>query len=127
MFIKYCLVKQKSGTILDRLNNERDQYDRLTTEHRDMQVKYYEMKQKYDDMNDKMQFLSKESNIDFTEIEEALIIVKERRANKNTDEFLNQVDSEKVKIYQRKLIDLEAQIVELIGNVWDILLANGLI
>jgi hypothetical protein len=26
---------------------------------REMQIKYYEMKQKYDDMNDKMQFLSK--------------------------------------------------------------------
>ena len=26
---------------------------------RDMQVKYYEMKQKYDDMNEKMMFLSK--------------------------------------------------------------------
>lgn len=26
---------------------------------RDMQVKYYEMKQKYDDMNEKMMFFSK--------------------------------------------------------------------
>jgi protein fantom len=87
----------EKGTILDRLNNERDQYDKLSNEHREMQVKYYEMKQKYDDMNEKMLFLSKESNVDFTEIEEALIIVKERRANRNSDEFLNIVDSEKIK------------------------------
>jgi hypothetical protein len=36
-----------------------DQYDKLNNEMREMQIKYYEMKQKYDDMNDKMQFLSK--------------------------------------------------------------------
>jgi hypothetical protein len=49
----------EKGTILDKLNNERDQYDKLNTEMRDVQVKYFEMKQKYDDMNEKMQFLSK--------------------------------------------------------------------
>ena len=87
----------EKGTILDRLNNEREQYDKLTAEHRDMQVKYFDMKQKFDDMNEKMLFLSRESNIDFTEIEEALIIVKEKRASKNTDDFLSQVDSEKIK------------------------------
>ncbi len=39
-----------------------------------------------------------ESNIDFSEIEEALILVKEKRANKNkNEEFLNIVDAEKIK------------------------------
>lgn len=43
-------------------------------------------------------FNLKESNIDFSEIEEALILVKERRANRNrNDEFLNVVDAEKIK------------------------------
>ena len=49
----------EKGSILDRLTNERDQYDKLNNEMREMQVKYYEMKQKFDDMNEKMQFLSK--------------------------------------------------------------------
>ncbi len=49
----------EKGSILDRLTAEREQYDKLNTESRDMQVKYYEMKQKYDDMNEKMQFLSR--------------------------------------------------------------------
>ena len=49
----------EKGSILDRLNNERDQYDKLSGEHREMQVKYYEMKQKHDEMNEKMLFLSK--------------------------------------------------------------------
>ena len=43
-------------------------------------------------------FNLKESNIVFIEIEEALILVKERRANRNrNDEFLNVVDAEKIK------------------------------
>ncbi len=49
----------EKGTILDKLNNERDQYDKLNGDMRDMQIKYFEMKQKYDDINEKMQFLSK--------------------------------------------------------------------
>jgi protein fantom len=49
----------EKGTILDRLNAERDQYDKLNTEMKDNQLKYYEMKQKYDEMNEKMMFLSK--------------------------------------------------------------------
>ena len=35
----------EKGSILDRLTNERDQYDKLNNEMREMQVKYYEMKQ----------------------------------------------------------------------------------
>jgi len=38
-----------------------EQYDKLNAETRDIQVKYYEMKQKYDEMNEKMSFLSKVS------------------------------------------------------------------
>lgn len=49
----------EKGNILDRLTAEREQYDRLNNESREMQVKYYEMKQKFDDMNEKMQFLSR--------------------------------------------------------------------
>ena len=97
-----------------------EQYDKLNNESRDMQVKYLDMKQKYDEMNEKLLFLSKviknfllfskllmilirnylnqESNIDFTEIEEALILVRERRSNnKPSDEFSHLIDSEKIK------------------------------
>lgn len=107
----------EKGTILDRLNSERDQYDKLNSEMREMQIKYYEMKQKYDEMSEKMQFLSRESNIDFSEIEEALILVKERKTNKNTDEFLGMVDSEKVKAYQRKIVDLECTLAETVSEL----------
>ncbi len=77
------------------------------------------MKQKYDDMNEKMQFLSKESKIDFKEIEEALVIVKDRRLNKGKpgDEFLGQVDAEKIKIIQRKSVNLEAELAETLGEL----------
>lgn len=38
-----------------------EQYDKLNAETREFQVKYYEMKQKYEEMNEKMSFLSKVS------------------------------------------------------------------
>ncbi|CAF0828349.1 unnamed protein product [Brachionus calyciflorus] len=107
----------EKGSILDKLNSERDHYDKLNSEMREIQIKYYDMKQKYDEMNEKMLFLNKESNIDFTEIEEALILVKERRANKNTDEFLGMVDSEKIKAYQRKIVDLECSLSETVSEL----------
>jgi len=85
---------------------------------RETQVKYYEMKQKYDDMSEKMHFLSKESNIDFSEIEEALILVRERRTRRsNEDEFTGKLDAERAKAYQRKIVDLEAQLAETIGEL----------
>lgn len=107
----------EKGSILDKLNSERDQYDKLNSEMREMQIKYYEMKQKYDEMNEKMIFLSKESNIDFSEIEEALILVKEKKANNHSDEFFGMVDAEKVKVYQRKIVDLECTLAETVSEL----------
>lgn len=107
----------EKGSILDKLNSERDQYDKLNSEMREMQIKYYEMKQKYDEMNEKMMFLSKESNIDFSEIEEALILVKEKKANNHSDEFFGMVDGEKVKAYQRKIVDLECTLAETVSEL----------
>jgi hypothetical protein len=63
----------------------------------------------------------KESNIDFVEIEEALIIVRQRkeRNNNNDDDYGDSLQSkdEKIKRYQRNLNDLEAQLVETVGEL----------
>ena len=50
-------------------------------------------------------FMLKESAVDFTEIEEALILVKERRTNKSLadDQFTSKVDSEKIKSKKREI------------------------
>lgn len=104
----------EKGSILDKLTIERDNYDKLNTEFRDMQVKYYEMKQRFDDMNDKVNFLSQEGNVDFREIEEALLILKERKASHGREKtgFLADFEGSKDKNYQKIVANLEAQIAE---------------
>ena len=117
----------EKGTILDKLDVERTQYDKLNAELRDFQVKYYDMKQKYDDMSDKMSFLYKESSIDFAAIEEALVLVRERQAQQRAgvangnddhdDRFEHVVDAEKIKAYKRRLLDTEAELADTVAEL----------
>ncbi|CAF4347438.1 unnamed protein product, partial [Rotaria magnacalcarata] len=44
------------GTLLDRLTLEKDSNKKTDDEHRAMHLKYLEMKEKYDDLAEKMKF-----------------------------------------------------------------------
>lgn len=105
----------EKGSILDKLTAERTSYDKLNNEFREMQVKYYEMKQKFDDMNEKIQFLSHEGNYDYKEIEEALIIVKERKTKKT--DFVSDFENGKSKSLQRKINEMEAYLAETVREL----------
>ncbi len=109
---------QEKGSILDKLTHERHSYDSINSEHRQLQIKYYEIKQKYDDLNEKLKFLNQESSIDFSEIEEALILVKERKASKQKKpEFLNEYEADKADHLKRKLTDMEVQIADTVREL----------
>ena len=56
-----------------------DQYEKLQKENQEIQVKYFEVRQKFEELQEKMRFFTKESAVDFQELEEALIIVKVRK------------------------------------------------
>jgi hypothetical protein len=61
-----------------------------------MHLKYLEMKEKYDDLAEKMKFFERESDISMKEIEEALIILRERKQRQAPNfDFLQKVDDEK--------------------------------
>lgn len=106
----------EKGTILDKLTSERNSYDKLNTEFREMQIKYYDMKQKYDDMNDKLQFLNQEGNFDYKEVEEALIIVKEKKNKKRVD-FVGEFEEGKGKLLQKKIAQMEAELAETVREL----------
>ena len=53
-----------------------EQYEKLQKENQQLQVNYYQVRQQLDELQDKMRFFTKESAIDFQELEEALIIIK---------------------------------------------------
>ncbi|CAF3169233.1 unnamed protein product [Rotaria socialis] len=101
------------GTLLDRLTLEKDSNKRTDDEHRAMHLKYLEMKEKYDDLAEKMKFFERESDINMKEIEEALIILRQRKQRQEPNfEFLQKVDDEKGKNLNRRLLELESQLAE---------------
>lgn len=83
------------NTLLDKLNEEREHYEKLQKENREMQVKYYAVRQQLEELQEKMKFFTKESAVDWGEMEEALVLVKKRKERGTQDlEFLEKVDDE---------------------------------
>ncbi|XP_052817311.1 protein fantom-like isoform X2 [Mya arenaria] len=108
----------EKGGILDKLAIEKDQYDRMTSEHRTMQLEHFQLREKYDDLVEKMKFFTKESAVDFTEIEEALVLVKQKKQKLTAHpEFLHRVDEELDKDAQRRLLDLQAEYAETVHEL----------
>lgn len=48
----------------------------MQKENRELQVKYYQVRQQLEELQEKMKFFTKESALDWQELEEALILVK---------------------------------------------------
>ncbi|XP_053402324.1 protein fantom-like isoform X7 [Mercenaria mercenaria] len=108
----------EKGGILDKLAIEKDQYDKMAAEYREMQINHYQLKENYDDLVEKMKFFTKESAVDFTEIEEALVLVKQKKQQlKAHPEFLQRVDDELEKDAQRRLLDLQAEYAETVHEL----------
>ncbi|XP_033626403.1 protein fantom-like isoform X2 [Asterias rubens] len=106
------------NTLLDRLNEEREQYEKLQKENQQLQVNYYQVRQQLDELQDKMRFFTKESAIDFQELEEALIIVKKRKEKVSQDlEFLEKVDEEMNKDLKMQVITLQAEHAETVSEL----------
>ena len=83
----------------------------MEEEHRDMRRQYFQLKEEHDELKDKMSFFTKESAVDFQEIEEALMIVKQRKEQQNQElDFLQRVDDEQGKgiweLYLKRLITI---------------------
>uniref|UniRef100_A0A8B9ICY5 RPGRIP1 like n=1 Tax=Anser brachyrhynchus TaxID=132585 RepID=A0A8B9ICY5_9AVES len=62
--------------ILDKIKVERDQKEKLMQENKDLQICYLENKQQLDELKNHMKCLTKESDVDVTELHEALLLIK---------------------------------------------------
>ncbi|CAF3549757.1 unnamed protein product [Adineta steineri] len=101
------------GNLLDKLTLEKNSNQRTDDEHRTMHLKYLEMKEKYDDLAEKMKFFERESDINMKEIEEALIILRQRKQRQEPNfDFLLKVDDEKAQNVNRRILELESQLAE---------------
>ncbi|CAC5421683.1 RPGRIP1L [Mytilus coruscus] len=108
----------EKGGILDKLARESDQFEKLQQDYRSMQVEHYQLKEEYDDLKEKMRFFTKESAIDFSEIEEALVLVKQKKQKAIPDpDFLQKVDVEISKDEHKQLLEIQAEYAETVHEL----------
>ncbi|KAM6065410.1 protein fantom isoform 2-T3 [Theristicus caerulescens] len=94
--------------ILDKIKVERDQKEKLMQENKDLQLCYLEHKQQLDELKNHMKFLTKESDIDVAELNEALLLIKVRKQQKNGDlMFLEKVDDDIHKDLEHSMRELQ--------------------
>uniref|UniRef100_A0A6Q2YDI0 C2 domain-containing protein n=1 Tax=Esox lucius TaxID=8010 RepID=A0A6Q2YDI0_ESOLU len=79
--------------ILDQIKVERDLNEQLRQENKDIQLRFLEQKQQFDEIQDKIKFYTKESEIDVAELSEALMLIKVRKTQRSGElGFLEQVE-----------------------------------
>ncbi|XP_039587055.1 protein fantom isoform X2 [Passer montanus] len=71
--------------ILDKIKVERDQNEKLMQDNKDLQFRYLEQKQQVDDLKNQVKFLTKESDVGVAEFNEALLLIKDQKQQKNVD------------------------------------------
>ncbi|XP_075366720.1 protein fantom isoform X7 [Mycteria americana] len=94
--------------ILDKIKVEREQKEKLMQENKDLQLCYLEHKQQLDELKNRMKFLTKESDIDVAELNEALLLIKVQKQQKNGDlTFLEKVDDDIHKDLEHSMQELQ--------------------
>uniref|UniRef100_A0A8C5AEI7 C2 domain-containing protein n=1 Tax=Gadus morhua TaxID=8049 RepID=A0A8C5AEI7_GADMO len=79
--------------ILDKIKDERDVNDRLTEEKKRLQIQFLEQKQQLEELNERLKFYTKESELGGGELSEALILIRVTRQSGDLS-FLEQVEEE---------------------------------
>ncbi|XP_078607512.1 protein fantom-like isoform X3 [Branchiostoma floridae x Branchiostoma japonicum] len=108
----------EKNDVLDRVTLERSQNDKMREEQKNLQIQYYSTKQELDELKQKMQFFTKESAVDFQELEEALVLIKTRkeRGSQNLD-FLEKVEEEKSRDLQQRMVRLQAEHADTVNEL----------
>ncbi|XP_041965834.1 protein fantom isoform X1 [Alosa sapidissima] len=80
--------------ILDKIKAERDTNEKLSQENSQLQLRYLEQKQQLEELQERMAFFTKESDVDAAELSEALMLIKVRKVQKRGDlDFLEREPS----------------------------------
>ncbi|CAL8358463.1 unnamed protein product [Lota lota] len=81
--------------ILDKIKDERDINDKLTEENKRLQIQFLEQKQQLEELNERLKFYTKESELGVGELTEALMLIRARKVHQSSDlSFLEQVEEE---------------------------------
>ncbi|NXJ74500.1 FTM protein, partial [Trogon melanurus] len=93
--------------ILDKIQVERDQKEKLMQENKDLQLRCLEHKQQLDELKNHVNGLTKENDIDGAELSEALVLIKGRKQQQNGDLMvLDKVEDDNHKDLERSLWEL---------------------
>ncbi|KAM7146870.1 protein fantom isoform 2-T2 [Macrochelys suwanniensis] len=104
--------------ILDRMKLERDQNEKLIQENKELQLRYLEHKQQLDELKNRMKFFTKESDIEMSELSEALMLIKVRKQQKNGDlTFLENIEDDIHKDMEYAMRELQATHAETVQEL----------
>ncbi|KAK0153421.1 Protein fantom [Merluccius polli] len=82
--------------ILDKIKDERDTNDKLTEENKRLQIQFLEQKQQLEELNGRLKFYTKESELGAAELTEALMLIRARKARQSGElSFLEEVEDER--------------------------------
>ncbi|NXE12405.1 FTM protein, partial [Lophotis ruficrista] len=93
--------------ILDKIKVERDQNEKLMQENKDLQLCYLQHKQQLDELKNRMKFLTKESDIDVAELNEALLLIKARKQQNGDLMFLEKKEDDSRKDLEHSMQELQ--------------------
>ena len=108
--------------VLDRLNTERDKVESAEIENRDLRKKFYVMKEELEELQRKQSIFDAHSPIDTAEIEEALVIVRQRKegvggGGATSLDFLQKVEDEKNEALEQRVVRAEADLADAVNEL----------
>ncbi|CAB4039847.1 fantom-like isoform X1, partial [Paramuricea clavata] len=109
---------EEKNEILDQLMKERESNEVLHQEIRDLKVNHFSLKEKHDEVSEKMRVFTKESAVDVQELEEALTLIKRRKETGSQDlDFLEKVDEGLDKDAQKRIQELQISHADTINEL----------
>ncbi|XP_040184669.1 protein fantom isoform X2 [Rana temporaria] len=104
--------------VLERMRREREHAEKLDEENKKLQLRCLELKHQLDEFQNRLKFFTKESDVDVTELSEALILIKTRKQLKNGEvKFLEKVEDDMGKDLEKSLRELQANHVETVQEL----------
>ncbi|KAM9302046.1 protein fantom [Gastrophryne carolinensis] len=109
---------EDKNEILDRMRREREHAEKIDEENKKLQLRCLEQKHQLDEFQNKLKFFTKESDIDVTELSEALMLIKTRKQQKNDElRFLERVEDDIGKDLEKSLRELQASHAETVQEL----------
>eukprot|EP00106_Octopus_bimaculoides_P016413 XP_014783855.1 PREDICTED: protein fantom-like [Octopus bimaculoides] len=106
------------SNVIDRLNKEIAENSEAERMLREVRIENYQLQEQNEELKKKMSFFTSKSDIDITELEEALTLVRSKQDSVNkTPSFVMQVDAEIEKVSQQNVQQLESDYAAMVHEL----------